>query len=214
MQRLTVFDLDHTLLTANSSFRFGSFLYRQRFFSFWTLLGCLSDYARYKWLGMSIHDLHIKTFSRLFKKRCSLHLRRYVVQFLNESLDKMLYAPAVQRLNQALAQGDYVLILSSAPDFLVEEIASRLQICHWKATIYQLNEKEEFIAIAQVMEGQDKAQYLKELSTHMQLLQSAITVYSDSHLDLPILKMAGQAIAVRPDSHLKRICLQNGWEIL
>lgn len=212
--RLIIFDLDHTLLTANSSFRFGSFLYQKHFFSFWTLIGCLSDYARYKWMGMSIYDLHIKTFDRLFKRRSLADIRSYVVQFLNESLDAMLYFPVVQRLKQAQKQGDHVVILSSAPDFLVEEIARRLQVPHWKATIYQSDEKGQFMTISQVMEGKDKAKYLKEFSAQMQFPQSAITVYSDSYLDLPILKMAGQAIAVRPDSHLKRICLQNGWEIL
>src|SRR5690242_5224857 len=145
MQRLIVFDLDHTLLTANSSFCFGSFLYRQRFFSFWTLLGCLSDYARYKWLKMSIYDLHIKTFDRLFRGCAVVDVRRHVVQFLTDSLDGMLYSPVVQRLKQAQAQGDHVMILSSAPDFLVEEIAKRLQVFHWKATIYQSNEKGHFI---------------------------------------------------------------------
>jgi phosphoserine phosphatase len=163
---------------------------------------------------MSIYDLHIKAFARLFNGRSLADVRCYAVQFLTDSLDAMLYHPVVKRLKQAQNQGYHVMILSSAPDFLVEEIASRLQVSHWKATIYQPDEKGNFIAIAQVMEGEDKAKYLKEVADQMQLPQSAITVYSDSYLDLPILKIAGQAIAVGPDSRLKRICLQNGWEIL
>jgi HAD superfamily hydrolase (TIGR01490 family) len=212
--RLVVFDLDHTLLIANSSFRFGAYLYRHHFYSLWSLLGCVSDYARHKWMGMSIHDLHMKTFVRLFAGRSLADVRQHVTQFLAVSLDPMLYPPVMQRLRQAQAQGDYVVILSSSPDFLVGEIAQRLQILYWKATVYRSDEKGILTAISQVLEGEDKAHYLKELAFSMSLPSSAITVYSDSYLDLPILKMAGKAIGVGPDSHLKQICLQNGWEIL
>lgn len=212
--RLTVFDLDHTLLTVNSSFYFGSFLYRQKFFSFWKLPGCLIDYARHKWLGMSIHDLHTKIFKRLFIGRALSDVERHVNIFLKQSLDNLLYSPIVQRLLEAQHRGDDVLILSSSPDFLVKDIARRLHVSHWKATMYQTDEKGRLTAISHVMDGEDKANYIKELVDRKQFLRSAITVYSDSYLDLPILKMAGQAIGVGPDSHLKRVCLQNGWEIL
>ncbi len=81
--RLVIFDLDHTLLKVNSSFYFGFFLYRRKFFSFWTLLKCLNDYARYKWFRMSIYDLHTKTFKRLFKGRALNEISSYVDQFFN-----------------------------------------------------------------------------------------------------------------------------------
>lgn len=212
--RLSVFDLDHTLLTVNSSFRFGSFLYHKKFFSFWTLLGCLSDYARHQWLGMSLHDLHAQTFIRLFKGRQLADIDCYVDIFLTEFLADMLYHPVVQRLKMAQDQGEYVLILSSSPDFLVKEIARRLEVVYWKSTIYESDQEGKLVAVSLVMGGEDKAKYLKELVYQMDLERTDITVYSDSHLDLPILKMAGQAVGIRPDCHLKRICLENGWEIL
>jgi len=211
---LVVFDLDHTLLVANSSFRFGFFLYRHGYYSFGTLLKCLCAYARYKWMGMSIFDLHMQTFTHLFQKRSLSDVRQHVAKFLDESLNGMLYLPVVQRLKQAQAQGDHVVILSSSPDFLVEEIARRLQVSHWKGSVYQSDNDGKFINVSQVMEGEEKAHYLKELADKMHFAQSSITVYSDSYLDLPILKMAGRAIAVKPDSLLRRICKQNGWEIL
>lgn len=212
--RLTVFDLDHTLLTTNSSFRFGVFLYRQNVFSFWTLLDCLIYYARHKWLGMSIYDLHTKVFARLFKGQFLEDICHYANQFLTESLTTMLYEPVVKRLRTAQDKGDHVLILSSSPDFLVKKIAEHLGVLHWKATVYQCDEKGKFITISKVMEGQDKANYIHNLSIQMCINRSVITVYSDSYLDLPILKMAGKPIAVGPDYRLKYICLQNGWEIL
>lgn len=212
--RLVIFDLDHTLITANSSFRFGVHLYRQKIFSLGTLLLCLSDYLRHKWWGMPIQILHANSFARLFKGQALETMKKHVDQFLTEQLDSMLYLPAVQRLRGAQLQGDRIVLLSSSPDFLVEEIAHRLQIPEWKATVYQVDPQGKFSALSHIMEGEDKALYVKALAEQMQLPFSAITVYSDSYLDLPVLKIAGQAIGVVPDSQLKRICLENGWEIL
>ncbi len=211
---LSVFDLDHTLLKVNSSYHFGSYLYRQKFFSFSKLLACLSDYACHKWLGLSIQALHTKTFNRLFKGCALSDIQNHVDQFLTEHLTSMLYQPAVQRLQLARAQGENLLILSSSPDFLVGAIARRLQVERWKATTYQVDSQGNFQAIIKVIEGQDKAYFVKDLALQMSIPFSRVTVYSDSHLDLPVLKIAGRAIGVVPDSHLKRICLQKGWEIL
>lgn len=211
---LVVFDLDHTLITANSSFRFGLYLYRQRFFPSTVFLSCLIAYMRHKWCGMSLQRLHVKSFEHLFKGCHLSNICQHVDRFLAQNLESMLYAPAVERLKSAQIRGDTVLILSSSPDFLVGEIARRLQVENWRATTYQIDSDERFISISHVMEGEDKAQYVKELADQQQLPFSAITVYSDSYLDLPVLKMAGQAIGVLPDSYLKRICLKNGWEIL
>lgn len=173
-------------------------------------------YSRHRWLGMSIHDLHHQIFDSLFKGRTLSLIELYAAQFVRESLKGMIYLPAIKRLKEAQSRGDYVLILSSSPDFLVREIAHALGVNHWKATKYEANNEGErkLMAISHVMEGLDKADVLINLSRDLELPHSAITVYSDSYLDLPILKMAGRAIAVKPDSRLKTICLQNGWEIL
>lgn len=211
---LIVFDLDHTLLTVNSSFRFGFYLYRQHFFSFWTLLQSLIDYMKHKWWGMSVQILHIKSFERLFKGHSLSEIHHHVDQFLTNELASLFYAPVMQRLKAAQERGDHVIILSSSPDFLVGEIAKRLQVQNWQATIYQTDDQGKLSTISHVMDGQDKALYVKQLADQMKLPLSEMTVYSDSYLDLPILKIAGRAIGVVPDYRLKRVCLQNGWEIL
>jgi len=211
---LIVFDLDHTLLKANISFRFGQFLYQQNFFSLWTLLGCLSDYARHQWVGMSLSALHTRTFVRLFNGRALSDLCDHADQFLTESLPSLLSDPVLQRLRKGQKEGKDILILSSSPDFLVREVARHLHVPEGRGTLYQVNSEGKLIAVLHVMDGQAKADNLREVVDRRQLPSSAITVYSDSHLDLPLLRMAGEAIGVRPDGRLRRVCLENGWEIM
>ena len=212
--RLIVFDLDHTLIKANSSFRFGSYLYRQKYFSFWNLLASLSDYVRHKWCGMSLQALHDSSFSRLFKGRPLADIRTYVSHFLSENLASLLYEPVWQRLKAAQEAGHRVLILSSSPDFLVGEIANRLSVDLWKATSYEVSRLGEFSVISQVMGGEGKARYVSDLAERLSIPLSSVTTYSDSLLDLPLLTIAGEAVCVRPNDALKRICKRNGWEII
>lgn len=210
----SVFDLDHTLLTGNSSYHFGFYLYRQKFFSFPKLIVSLSDYARHKCFNLPVQSLHANAFSRLFKGRSLTELNGHVEKFLTENLDSLVYSPVVQRLQEAHARGDATLILSSGPDFLVSAIARRFNVAEWQATTYQADEHGYLSAITRVLDGKDKADYLHHYAKKRHIPLSQLTVYSDSYLDLPLLQMAGRPIGVVPDNKLKKICLNNGWEIL
>ncbi|CUI16262.1 conserved hypothetical protein [Candidatus Protochlamydia naegleriophila] len=211
--RLSVFDLDHTLLTVNSSYHFGAYLYRQNFFAFPSLLASLFYYARHKLFGLSIQKLHQKTFQLLFKGVSAEELQTYASIFFEQHLMGKFYQPALQRLREAQKNGDYTLILSSSPDFLVKPIAEWLGVDAWQATIYAVD-CGRMSLLESILDGQDKANYLVKLAQEMGVSSSSITVYSDSYLDLPILKMAGRAIGVVPDFYLKRICHEKGWEII
>lgn len=212
--QISVFDLDHTLLTGNSSYHFGFYLYKRKFFNFRKLILCLCDYARHKCLGLSVQKLHVKSFSRLFQGQSLAILQEHVEAFLTENLQNLLYTPVAQRLREAHSRGETTLILSSGPDFLVSAIARRLDVTQWQATTYRADDEGRLAAITHVLEGQDKANYMQDYAKKMELPLSDFTVYSDSYLDLPIMRIAGRAIGVLPDNRLKYVCLQNGWEII
>lgn len=212
--RLIVFDLDHTLLKKNCSFSFGLYLYQQNYFSFWKLVTSLSDYVWHKWGVLSLQDLHDNSFKRLFKGHPQEEIAVHVVNFLNSYLDSLLFEPLLLRLKAAQKEGDHVLILSSSPDFLVREIARRLSVTKWKSTGYETDNAGKFSKISQVMDGKNKAQLVYELAKELSIPLAAVTAYSDSLLDLPLLKIVGEPICVYPNKSLKKICSKNCWEII
>lgn len=211
---LSVFDLDHTLLTANSSYRFGTYLYRAQFLSKIDLIYCLGYYARHKYLGMSVHSLHDKIFKQLFQGKSQSEIDLYAAHFLEQELKSMISEPISQRLAEAKGSEHYVVILSSSPDFLVKPIAEYLGTHEWQATVYGNDHRGTFTHIISVLDGKDKAAYILELAQRLRILPASVTAYSDSDLDVPMLAIAGRAIGVRPNSKLRRICLKNGWEII
>lgn len=212
--QLSVFDLDHTLLKVNSSFKFGQYLYQKNVISTSEIFFSLLHYTRHKWLGLSIIDVHQKIFQQIFKGKSKREIERHTQDFIHAYLEEMFYKPALQKLLDAQIQGHYIVLLSSSPDFLVHPIAHQLNISDCQATKYTCDEQENFCSVSRVIDGFNKAEYVQLLAQKFQIPTTSITVYSDSYLDLPVLKMAGKAIGVVPDRHLRRVCIKHGWEII
>ncbi|MFI5343513.1 MAG: HAD family hydrolase [Chlamydiales bacterium] len=212
--QISVFDLDHTLLKVNSSYQFGLYLYRNKILSAASLLLCLSHYACHKWFGLSLEKLHGHVFNAFFRGRSLCEIQQWAHDFIQRELDLLIYAPAIQRLHLARQQGDYTVILSSSPDFLVGPIAHHFEVSDWRATQYTEDSEGKLASLSHIVEGKDKARYVKALANRLGIALSSVTVYSDSYLDLPVLEIAGKAVGVSPDKSLKKVCQANEWEIL
>ncbi|MCE2983770.1 MAG: HAD-IB family phosphatase [Parachlamydia sp.] len=213
-RNLCIFDLDHTLLKVNCSYRFGAYLYKKTKFSLFTLIACLSYYIRHKYFTLSMGELHYKIFNRLFKGACSETICNHANAFLDNELSR-LYNPLVQiRLLEAQQRGDDVAILSSSPDFLVRLIADRLRIKHWKATVYAVDDQGVFSHVSDIVDGHKKVECVRHLVNELDCDPEFTVAYSDSHLDIPLLAHAARAVGVNPDDKLKQVCLDMGWEIL
>ncbi len=208
------FDLDHTLITANASFRFGTYLFRKKAFNLLTMLMLASYYTRYKFFGMTVKDLHLKSFHRLFQGRLKKQVDAQVESFLDENLDKLFYGPAIDRLRTAQKEHHVTAIFSSSPDFLVGPIAARLGVKHWGASRYAVDNFGVYETVAGVLEGEEKATMLGALVKDLGVGLDAATVYSDSLLDLPFLQAGGRAVAVNPDKRLRALSQEQGWEVI
>ncbi len=208
------FDLDHTLITVNASFRFGTYLFRKKVFNLFTMISLITYYGRYKFFGMPVLELHHKSFRKLFAGRLRQQVIQHVEDFLDEYLHTLFYAPAVERLRLAQQEQHVTAIFSSSPDFLVAPIARRLGVHHWRASRYAVNSCGAFETIKDVLQGEEKATLLSALVEDLGVGLDAATVYSDSVLDLPFLKAAGKAVAVNPDKTLRAVSRQQGWEVI
>lgn len=208
---ISVFDLDHTLLTINSSFRFGLFLCQRGSLGWWQFFFILSCQLGYTLGFLSVIKLHDRAFQRLFLGRPKAFVDLSVEAFLDSSFERFLYLPAMGKLKEALAQGHLTMILSSSPDFLVAPIAKRLGVSLWRATNYAVDKDQRFCHISFLMLGEHKAEVLHKLrQSHL----GFVTAYSDSHLDLPLLLAADKAVGVNPNRRLRRICKCKHWSII
>lgn len=214
LKNMSFFDLDHTLLHVNSSFRFGVYLYKSRVFSAPTMFYLAGCYWLHSMRAISIQTLQQLVFKKLFLGCSYAVMYAYARSFLDKHLDEMLYLPAIRCLQQRQEDGHYTAILSSSPCFLVSLIAERLGVEEWGATEYALDHNQCFARISRFMLGPDKARYLIDATRRLGIPIKNVTAYSDSHLDLSFLQAAGTAVGVNPNKTLHLICQKNHWPIL
>ncbi|MCE5316996.1 MAG: HAD-IB family hydrolase [Parachlamydia sp.] len=211
---ISLFDLDHTLLTENSSYQFGLFRYHLKDISRISLVYAVGCYGLHKAGLLSMHNLHHRIFQALLLGAAFNAIEEKAERFVREHLSKMLYRPAFQRLQEAQSRGHHTVILSSSPDFLITPIARYFQVDEWAATPYHIDSQNRFSAVGPVLCGEGKKNYLERLLQQDHFAREEVFAYSDSHLDLPLLQAAGHPVAVNPDRRLRLISQHQGWEII
>ncbi len=210
---IAIFDLDHTLLTINSSFHYYFSLFRKGMFSFSSLFFVFFWGALFRLSHLPPHELHCKIFQKVLKRipfssleASAFFFSRYLEEFLNE--------PLVQLFREKKEKGCYTLLLSASPTFLLAPLAQRLGFHEWKGSEYALDKEERLEHISFLMSGSEKKEYALQLSKRLCVAKEKIAVYTDSHWDLPLLEISGHPVAVRPDRQLKEICKQRGWKMM
>ena len=211
---LSVFDLDHTLITKNSSFLFCRNLVKKGIFPSSYLYTSIYYYLRHRFFHLSLTDLHYAIFERLLKGNPIELLQDHVDAFIQEYLAEEYYFPALSRLRLAQHLGHYTAILSNSPSFLVEKVAKVLQVDAWKATEYSVDKDRKLCHISALMRGEEKARSALEIAEKLRIPKEAMTAYSDSSSDVPFLTAAGKAVAVNPDRQLLKLAKQSGWEVI
>ena len=214
MKQISAFDLDHTLISSNSSLLFYRYLIAKGLYHPITLIETLFYALRHRFLSLSLTSLHQKVFDRFLKGTPLSFVQEEVVKFLEKDFYSFIYYPTFERLRWAQHRGHYTVILSNAPSFIVGPISDYLEVNQWCASHYSVDEKGNFEAIESILVGEDKARCLCEIIQALEVSPEEVTAYSDSHLDLPFLLSAGRAVAVNPNAKLLKICKENFWEII
>lgn len=214
MRKLIVFDLDHTLISTNSSYCYLKLLYQLKVISFSVLLRAVFLRFQFYATSMSLEKLHHKAFDLTLNGLSLKILEKHVDLLLDKLLPGSLYLPVFEELTAAKQRGDHIMLLSSSPDFIVKRFAAYFGIDFWDSTMYDIDKENCLCKIAKLMVGTQKEKCLLEHQKLLGISKSEVVVYTDSHDDIPLLLQAGQAIAVNPDKKLAKIAQLNHWRII
>lgn len=210
---LVLFDLDGTLLHGVSSERrFAAHLLRRG------MIGPqgLATYAAFALRYLPAYGRHVlkkdKAYLAGLERTQAEALAR---RFVSNELVSRLFPPALARLKQHLAAGDEVAILTGAPDFIAQPLAEHLGVGHVYATRCAVKDGR-FTAAPPSSHpfGKEKLAAAEQACRDLGCRVSSAIAYADSSYDIPLLRAVGQAVAVQPDSRLRREALARGWEIL
>ena len=160
--------------------------------------------------NITLVDVHHRVFARLCKGK---ELEKFIYHghnFLAERLSQMLYSPAINELQKWKEAGVKILLLSSAPDYLVKAVAKILGICDGYGSEYLVDSEGILTDLGPLLDGSRKAAFMREHAGG-----NGVTVgYSDHVCDLPFLESVSHPVVVNPERRLKKIARIRGWKIL
>jgi len=135
---------------------------------------------------------------------------------VSEFLVHHWHADSRALIDEHLAAGDLVMLVSSGPLPLIQRIALELEVEHAIGTDFEIHNGRytgrslDPICIDEYKASLTQA-YLHEKMLEVDLDKSY--AYADSTADLQLLEMVAHSVAVYPDDNLRQIALQRGWKV-
>lgn len=217
--KLTLFDLDGTLLPGDSDHGFGEYLvslgwvdgeiFRRRNDSF---------YADYQAGQLDIHA-YVDFATSGWRGRSEAELKGITQGFLNEVIRPMMRPSALELVQRHQKEGDEVILVTATNEFITRPIADLFNIHHLIATELERNAAGQvhgtIRGVPSFREGKVTrvTQWLAERGLSWTDCESS-TFYSDSTNDLPLLEHCSDPVATNPSAELERIALERGWPVL
>ena len=214
MRVAAFFDIDHTLITADSGLLFMRYLLqrgqlRRRDLvwpAYYTLLHRLNMldinvlFARYTdWVRGQSHDgMH---------ELCGAWFAACVRPTIS--------APIVARVEEHRRAGHVVAILSSATNYVAEPLGRELQIQHLLVNrLLVADGRLTGDAVRPLCYGDGKRYWAEHFAQAEGVDLQQSFFYSDSITDLPALQVVGHPRPVNPDRLLRRYARRHGWPII
>jgi HAD superfamily hydrolase (TIGR01490 family) len=214
-QNLALFDLDNTLLAGDSDYNWSLFLIKQ---------GLLDEKTHHErneqfYLDYKNGNLDIYKFLAFQLKPLSEHsvadLNALHAKYMDTVIRPMMTQKAQDLVDQHKAQGDLCLVITATNSFVTKPIAQAYGIAHLIGTDPEMVNGAYTGGVAGVPSFQEgKVTRLKLwLAERGQVLADfeQSYFYSDSHNDLPLMKLVTHPVAVDADAKLTAYAQQHGW---
>jgi HAD superfamily hydrolase (TIGR01490 family) len=216
--RITLFDLDHTLLPIDSDHSWGEFTQRIG----WTdpvEFKRRNDvfYAHYIAGTLDVHD-YVRFATEALRVRSEAEYREAHERFMREWIRPALRAAALDLVRGHQDRGDTVAIVTATNELVTRPIAAEFGVAELIAVELERDGggwiTGEIAGVPSMREGKvvRVADWLR--GRGLDWLDVETTFYSDSMNDLPLLEHVDHPVATNPDPRLRTIALERGWRIL
>ena len=209
------FDLDKTILAKSSSFAFARPFYKEGLIGRSDVIR--SAYAQFVYLASGADHDQMETMREYMSKLVTGWNAEQVQQIVGETLDDivdpMVFAEAVELIEEHKAAGRDVIIISSSGTDIVEPIGARLGVDLAIGTQVAIEDGEYTGEILFYAYGEGKADAMRSLAEERGYDLDESYAYSDSHTDLPMLELVGHPVAVNPDTELRKIAVEREWPV-
>lgn len=212
---LTLFDMDHTLVPADTGTLWAQFLLERG------LISSEQSQERAKFL-LDYHagTLNIEAayaFELGVLQRLGAEKRKDLLQqFFEQSIKPIITPKALETVAKHRENGDYLLMITATVEEIARPVAEFFAMDHLiggRGVVDAAGNYTGEVELAPCM-GRGKLIHLEEWLVKSGNNPAEYTFYSDSHNDLPLLEQVDVAIAVDPDPKLRQIAEENNWPII
>jgi len=214
-QNLALFDLDNTLLAGDSDYEWGLFLIDEGLLDPKTHQ-CKNDqfYEDYK---NGCLDINAFLAFQLFplSQHPKAFLDKLHAKFMDKVVGPMMTEKAQALVSQHKANGDLCMVITATNSFVTDPIASAYGIDHLIGTIPEFVDGKftgNVSGIPSFQEGKVTRlnSWLEERNQKLTDFKTSY-FYSDSHNDLPLMKLVTNPVAVDADEKLSAYAKSQGW---
>jgi HAD superfamily hydrolase (TIGR01490 family) len=211
------FDVDNTMMMGASLFWFARGLAARKYFTTRDLARFVWQQAKFRIAGNeSADDMHtIRENALAFVAGRELdEISQAGEEIYDELMADRIWAGTRILAQQHLDAGQRVWLVTATPVELASIIARRLGLTGALGTVAEVVDgRYTGRLVGELMHGEAKAEAVRALAEREGLDLSRCTAYSDSANDLPMLTLAGTAVAVNPDTELRAAARSRGWTI-
>ena len=220
--RVTLFDLDHTLLPIDSDYAWGVFT---------TTIGWTDPvdfarrnemfYAQYQAGTLDIHD-YVRFATDAVRRQGEARALAARAEFMHSVVRPAIRGEALELVHRHQREDDFVAIITATNEFVTRPIADAFGVADLIAVELERDETAGASGwITGAIRGVPSTREGKVLRFDQWLGRHGldpeavfVTFYSDSINDLPLLERANEPVATNPDDSLRSIANLRGWRIL
>lgn len=209
------FDLDKTIIATSSVMALGRPFYREGLISKRTIARGIYAQIVYMLVGADEEkmDRMREAMLALTKGWDRERIEEIVRDTLDQVITPVIYAEALELIEEHRRAGRKTVIISSSPIETVEAIGEYLGVDDVIATRARVDDVGRYTGELEFYAyGPHKAEAIREMAVREGIDLAASYAYSDSITDLPMLELVGHPVVVNPDRELMRIARDRGWE--
>lgn len=214
-QNLALFDLDNTLLAGDSDYNWSLFLISEG------LLDEKTHHDRNEQFYQDYNNgcLDIFEFLKFQLQPLSQHPKDFLdvlhLKYMETVIRPMMTDKAQALVNQHKANGDLCMIITATNSFVTKPIATAYGIEHLIGTDPEMVNGQFTGNVSgepsfQAGKVSRLAAWLAERGQQLDSFETSY-FYSDSHNDLPLMKLVTNPVAVDADETLTAYAQQQGW---
>jgi HAD superfamily hydrolase (TIGR01490 family) len=220
--KLTLFDLDHTLLPIDSDYAWGVFT---------TTIGWTDPvdfnrrndefYAHYKAGTLDIHD-YVRFATDAVRRQGTIQAEAAHAQFMQSVIEPAIRPEALALVRSHQQAGDTVLIVTATNEFVTRPIAQAFGVAELIAVELARDTASggrgwitgEIAGVPSAREGKVTRvqQWLHQRGLAWADVET--TFYTDSINDLSLMDTVTHPVATNPDARLRSIAEARGWRLL